>query len=72
MPLRYKIVDIYDKYYVRVETRKEYIPVMHALQECKRIIHKLLRISGQQGGRISSQNGTGARQGSGQFSLIDR
>jgi len=43
VPLRYKIVDIYDKYHVRVKTREEYIPVMNALQECKRLIHKLHR-----------------------------
>ena len=43
VPLRYKIVDIYDKYYVRVETREEYVPVMKALQECKRLTDKLYR-----------------------------
>jgi len=43
VPLRYKVVDIYDKYCVRVETREEYIPVMKALQECKRLTDKLYR-----------------------------
>ncbi|MDR0465744.1 MAG: glycosyltransferase [Deltaproteobacteria bacterium] len=42
-PLRYKIVDIYDKYHVRVATREEYIPVMQALRECKRITDQLYR-----------------------------
>ena len=43
VPLRYKVVDIYDKYHVRVETREEYIPVMQALQECKNFTDKLYR-----------------------------
>ena len=43
VPLRYEIVDIYDKYHVRVKTREEYIPVMQALQECTRLTDKLYR-----------------------------
>jgi hypothetical protein len=43
IPLRYKITDIYDKYHVRVEIREEYMPVMKALQECKRLTDKLHR-----------------------------
>ena len=43
VPLRYKVVDIYDKYHARVETREEYIPVMEALRKCKRVTAKLHR-----------------------------
>ena len=43
VPLRYKVVDIYDKYHVRVETREEYIPIMNALRECKMLTDKLHR-----------------------------
>ena len=43
VPLRYKIVDIYDKYYVKIQVREEYIPVMQALQECKKIVNKLYK-----------------------------
>lgn len=43
VPLRYKIVDVCDKYHVRVETRNEYIPIKNALQKSKKLIDRKFR-----------------------------